>query len=117
MSRTAASAVSALRARRFAAISSIDFASHTVQVITEASTSAISTPFTSESAVRYMPQGDRSRGSSAVAVCAGAVSGAISRIVNAVRASAQARRRNPDHRIARPARPVRASRASGPFHE
>jgi len=32
-------------------ISSIDFASHTVQVATEATTSAISTPFTSGSAV------------------------------------------------------------------
>ena len=50
-SRTDASVFRTLRTRRLAPISSIDFASHTVQVATEATTSAISTPFTSGSAV------------------------------------------------------------------
>ena len=58
---------SALRARRLRRRSSIVLASHTVQVTTEAKTSAISTAFTSGSADRYMPHGDRSRGSSAAA--------------------------------------------------
>ena len=76
---------------------------------TEAKRARSSRAFTTQSAVRNMPQGDRSRGSSAVAVCAGAAPDDVSRSVSAVRASAHARRRDPNHRIARPARPVRAS--------
>src|SRR5262249_15462167 len=72
MLRAEASPSSALRARRRAAISSKVFASHTVQVMTDASTRQISTPFTNGSADRYMPHGVRSRGSSAAAEIAAA---------------------------------------------
>ena len=51
-------------------MSSIDFASQTVHVMTEANSSTISTHFTIQSADWYMPQGLRSRGR-----CASAGSG------------------------------------------
>ena len=52
---------------RLARHSSSVLASHTVQVTTEANSSPIITTFTTMSAVRNMPQGDRSRGSAALA--------------------------------------------------
>src|SRR5215211_4537651 len=62
------------RARLLATKSSSDLASHTVQVITDATTSPISTALTRLSAVTNIPQGLRSRGSSAEAIV-GAASG------------------------------------------
>jgi hypothetical protein len=53
----------AARTRRLAALISMLLASQTVQVTTEASASRMSTDFTTGSALRYMPQGVRSRGS------------------------------------------------------
>src|SRR5206468_3338738 len=55
---------SSLRARRRTMASSIDLETHTVQVTTDAITRPINTAFTRGSAVRYMPQGVRSRGRS-----------------------------------------------------
>ena len=61
-----ASSFAAARTRRFAKKISIDLASHTVQVTSEAKASPTSTAFTTGSALRNMPQGLRSRGSVAV---------------------------------------------------
>ncbi len=58
----AASLRSALRTRRLAAHSSILFAIHTVQVMTEAMARPIITDFTTMSAAMNMLHGDRSRG-------------------------------------------------------
>ena len=55
--RAEASIFKAFRAARLATSSSIDFASQTVQVTTEANSSPIITDFTTQSADRYMPQG------------------------------------------------------------
>ena len=66
------------RVRRLAAASSRLFASHTVQVTTDAKARPIITAFTTQSACMNMPQGDRSRGSiafSAASRCAGSASG------------------------------------------
>src|SRR5262245_56780514 len=76
----------AVRTRRLAKKISIDLASHTVQVTTEAMTRMINTAFTTGSALRYMPQGLRSRGSVAVATtlsCANADRGATSQAISA----------------------------------
>src|SRR5262250_2396955 len=61
-------------------------ASHTVQVTIEAKARPINTAFTTGSALRYMPQGLRSRGSVAVArtlSCATAGKGTASHAINA----------------------------------
>src|SRR5262249_10640628 len=77
---------SAARTRRLAKKISTDLASHTVQVTIEAKARPIKTAFTTGSALRYMPQGLRSRGSVAVATtfsCASADRGAASHAINA----------------------------------
>src|SRR5262245_19511029 len=84
--RVPASLSNAVRTRRLAKKISIDLASHTVQVTTEAKARPINTAFTTGSALRYMPQGLRSRGSVAVAItlsCASADTGAASHAVTA----------------------------------
>jgi hypothetical protein len=55
------------RTRRLQFTISIVLASHTVQVTSEAKARPIKTAFTTGSALMYMPQGLRSRGSVAVA--------------------------------------------------
>src|SRR5688572_30265884 len=66
--RADARIANARRALRFAKRSSIDFASQTVHVTTDANRRPIITDFTTQSAARYMPQGVRSRGRSAMTV-------------------------------------------------
>ena len=93
--RALASVAAAARTRRLAAMISMVLASHTVQVTNEASASPISTAFTTGSALRYMPHGERSRGSvsgGSVPVpittsCAGAANG---RTASATAATARA---------------------------
>src|SRR5262245_1475309 len=64
--RTPARILTAAPTRRLASTISMVLASHTVQVTTDAKTRPISTAFTTGSALMYMPQGLRSRGSVAV---------------------------------------------------
>src|SRR6266478_4199464 len=97
--RTPASLFNAVRTRRLAIKISIDLASHTVQVTIEAKTRPINTAFTTGSALRYMPQGLRSRGRVAVATtlsCASAGRGPEPRDQRC------ARRGTPQHRNAPP---------------
>src|SRR5262249_36664188 len=89
--RMLASLSLAARTRRLAKKISIDLASHTVQVTTEAKARPIRTAFTTGSALRYMPQGLRSRGSVAVATtlsCASADRDAASHAINAAHGTA-----------------------------
>src|SRR4029079_1265665 len=65
--RTLARMSKAARTRRLQITISIVLASHTVQVTSEAKARPIKTAFTTGSALMYMPQGLRSRGSVAVA--------------------------------------------------
>jgi hypothetical protein len=65
--RTLARILNAARMRRLQITISIDLASHTVQVTSDAKARPIRTAFTTESALTNMPQGLRSRGSVAVA--------------------------------------------------
>src|SRR4029434_10783364 len=89
--RMPASLFLAARTRRLAKKISIDLASHTVQVTTDARARPIRTAFTTGSALRNMPQGLRSRGSSAFATtlsCARAERGAPSHAINAAHGTA-----------------------------
>lgn len=88
-------------ASRRARISSRLFTSHTVQVTREAKARPIITAFTTMSAFRNMPHGERSRGSSAFTVAACAAKGVASDI--AIAASAAIRQRD-DWMLAAPAR-------------
>jgi hypothetical protein len=96
---TSASVVSLssrLRRRLAAAVarrSSMVFESHTVHVISEASASPIITAFTTMSALRNMPHGDKLRGNSAVSIAAKLVAGSET-AHSAASAQALRRRRN-----------------------
>src|SRR5262245_56027818 len=77
----------AARKRRLASTISMVLASHTVQVTIEAKARPINTAFTTTSALRYMPQGVRSRGSVAVATtlsCASDADGSPSHAMGTV---------------------------------
>ncbi len=88
-------------ASRRARISSRLLTSHTVQVTREAKARPIITAFTTISAFRNMPHGERSRGSSAFAVAACAAKGVASHV--AIAANTAIRPRD-DWILAAPAR-------------
>ena len=73
------SILSRRRASLFLPLSSMVLASHTVQVTSEAKASPIMTAFTTISALRNMPQGDRLRGSNGFGDWASAGSAVIAR--------------------------------------
>src|SRR5262245_41971978 len=86
--RTPARILTAAPTRRLASTISMVLASHTVPVTTDAKTRPTSTAFTTGSALTYMPQGLRSRGSVAVPTTLSTLSCASAGAAAAIEASA-----------------------------